>query len=316
MASSQDQIGILLMAYGSPEDLADMPAYLLDVRDGRVPGEELIHEITRRYTAIGGLSPLLERTREQARALETELNNRFRNTRRGVKTYVGMRHWQPRIAGAVEEMAADGIRRAIALVMAPHNSMLSIGKYYQALDLALEGREIEFTRITSWHTHSGFLAALAEKLETGLSLFEEETPYAIFTAHSLPTFILDHGDPYDAQLNETAATLASRFSLAQDRWRFCYQSAGASNVPWLGPQIEQVVAELAEQGQRNLLVVPIGFVCDHVEVLYDIDIGARQLAAAHGARLERTPSLNASTAFIRALADLVTEHLGLEVQEP
>ncbi len=309
MASEMPPTGVLLLAYGSPADLKDMKAYLLDVREGRPPSPELVHEITHRYEQIGGRSPLLDRTNEQARALEAELNQRS-NGQLHFKTYVGMRHWQPRIATAVEQMAADGVQQAVALVMAPHNSSMSVGKYFQALDSALQGQSIAFTRITDWHAWPGFLDAVAEKLTTGLAAFDGRTPYVIFTAHSLPTVILDHDDPYDQQLNETAVLLAKRFGLQAGRWQFCYQSAGASNIPWLGPPIEEVVARLADAGEQDLLVAPIGFVCDHVEVLYDIDIEARQIAAAHGARLERTPSLNSSPTFIRALADLVTKHLG------
>lgn len=297
------------MAYGSPDDLKDMEAYLLDVREGRPPGPELVREITHRYEQIGGRSPLMARTTEQARALAEELNRRHAGDGLAFRAYVGMRHWQPRIAAAVDQMVADGVRRAVALVMAPHNSAMSVGKYYQALDRAMQGYAINLTRITGWHDRAGFLDAVGEKIASGLADYGEITPYVIFTAHSLPAIILERGDPYDAQLNETARQLAARFELADGRWRFCYQSAGASSVPWLGPQIEEVVAQLADAGERDLLVVPIGFVCDHVEVLYDIDIGARQIAAAHGARLERTPSLNSSPTFIGALADLVMDHL-------
>lgn len=308
MSAAPPPVGVLLMAYGSPEDLKDMEAYLLDVREGRPPAPELVQEITHRYEQIGGRSPLLERTTAQARALEKELNHR-RDGGPSFKAYVGMRHWQPRIAAAVEQMAADGVFQAVVLVMAPHNSSMSVGKYFQALDIALEGQSITFARITNWHAWPGFLDAVAEKITIGLSAFEGRTPYVIFTAHSLPTIILERGDPYDQQLNETAGLLAERFGLKEGRWQFCYQSAGASSVPWLGPQIEDVVAQLAEAGEKDLLVAPIGFVCDHVEVLYDIDIGAWQIATARGARLERTPSLNSSSTFIQALADLVTERL-------
>jgi ferrochelatase len=180
------------------------------------------------------------------------------------------------------------------------------------LDEALDGQRIEFTRIQSWHKHPGLLDAIAEKMEIGLAKFGDKIPYVIFTAHSLPAKILEMDDPYDDQLNETARLLAERFELQANQWQFCYQSAGARAIPWLGPQIEEVVAELAKKGEKNLLVVPIGFVCDHVEVLYDIDIDARQIAEQNGARLERSPSLNASLTFVTALADLVQEHLSFD----
>lgn len=312
MTETKETVGLLLMAYGSPEDLSQMEAYLLDVREGRPPSPELIKEISERYRRIGGKSPLLERTREQAEALENELNERLAGKQKTFKAFVGMRHWQPRIFSAVNQMSEAEIHRAVAIVMAPHNSRMSIGKYYQMLDEALDGQKIDFIRIQSWHRHAGLLDAIAEKIEIGLAKFSEDMPYVIFTAHSLPTKILEMGDPYDDQLNETARLLAERFGLRADQWQFCYQSAGARAIPWLGPQIEEVVAELAKKGEKNLLVVPIGFVCDHVEVLYDIDIDARQIAKHYGARLERTPSLNDSPTFVAALADLVQEHLFAE----
>jgi len=268
----------------------------------------LVDEIKERYALIGGRSPLLDITRRQAETLEAELNRAG-----GVcyRAYVGMRHWQPRIKEAVARMAGDGIEQAVALVMAPHYSRMSGGAYFQRLDEALQetGAQVSFTRIESWHDHPGFLAALADKARAALKRFAQDgsavLPKVMFTAHSLPTRILDWGDPYDAQLRQTATLLAGRLGLPAERWLFCYQSAGRSSEPWLGPPIEDVIVELAQAGEKRLLAVPIGFVCDHVEVLYDLDIESRQLAEAHGARLERSESLNASPAFIAALADIV-----------
>ncbi|MEX1247427.1 MAG: ferrochelatase [Anaerolineales bacterium] len=311
MPEKSETIGLLLMAYGSPEDLGQMEAYLLDVREGRAPSPELIEEISERYSMIGGKSPLLERTNEQAKALEGELNKRFANRGKTFKAFVGMRHWQPRIHSAINQMVAAKIHEAVALVMAPHNSRMSIGMYYKRLDEASDGKKINFVRIQSWHNHPGILDAIAEKIEIGLAKFNDNKPYIVFTAHSLPSKVLEMGDPYDDQLNETARILADRFELQANQWQFCYQSAGARAIPWLGPQIEEVIAELAKKGKRNILVVPIGFVCDHVEVLYDIDIRARQIAEQYGARLERSPSLNASPTFVAALADLVQRHLSI-----
>ena len=309
MTPVTETIGVLLMAYGSPEDLNQMEEYLLDVRGGRKPSPELVEEISDRYRKIGGKSPLLERTLEQSKAIEEELNKRHLDSNKSFKTFVGMRHWQPRIQEAVQQMAVEGIKRTVALVMAPHNSMMSIGKYFQALDEVENSADIDFVKIKGWHKHSGLLDAISEKIEIAFQRFEGNHPYVIFTAHSLPTKILEMGDTYADQLNETATLLAKRFSLADDKWQFCYQSAGASAIPWLGPQIEEVVRELAQKNEKKLLVVPIGFVCDHVEVLFDIDIEARQIAEDFGSHLERSPSLNASPTFIAALADLVEDHL-------
>lgn len=318
MSNTQTPIGILLLAYGGPDSLDDVEPYLLDIRGGRPTSPELVEEIRERYALIGGRSPLLEITRQQAQALETHLN-RASDTR--FQAYVGMRHWQPRIKEAVAHMARDGIKQAVALVMAPHYSQMSTGAYFKRLDEAIQDLDvnISFARIKSWHNQPGLIAALTEKATDALARLAGEGdntwPKVIFTAHSLPTRILDWGDPYDAQLRETAGLLAERLNLPPDRWLFCYQSAGRSPEPWLGPQIEQVITELAQAGEKRLLVVPIGFVCDHVEVLYDIDIESRQLAEAHGARLERSQSLNASHTFIAALADLVRHDAKLEGSE-
>jgi ferrochelatase len=306
--SNTDTIGILLMAYGGPDSLEDVEPYLLDIRGGRPTSRELVEEIKERYALIGGRSPLLELTREQAQALEAHLN---REGERRYRTYVGMRHWRPRIKEAVARMAEDGIRRAVALVLAPHYSRMSAGAYFHHLEEAVRelGADVEFARVDSWHAHRGLIEALAEKAEQALARFDGQggagLPKVLFTAHSLPTRILEWGDPYDAQLRETARLLAGRLDLPEDRWLFCYQSAGASSEPWLGPPIEEVIAEQARAGEQRLLVVPIGFVCDHVEILYDIDIESRQLAEQHGVHLERSESLNASPTFIAALAEIV-----------
>lgn len=302
-------IGLLLMAYGSPDSLDDMEAYLLDIRGGRPTSKELVEEIKERYAEIGGRSPLLGITREQATAVETELNRRYADQAIDFRAYVGMRHWEPRIRAAVEEMAADGITQAVAMVMAPHSSRMSTGAYYKSLVAAVSevDHNLDVAWVENWHAHPGLIEAIAEKAEAAQARFEGQVPYVIFTAHSLPARILAQGDPYDEQLNETARLLAQRLGLEPGRWRFSYQSAGQSPEPWLGPQIESVVAQLADAGEENLLVVPIGFVCDHVEVLYDIDIACKEIAAEHGAWLERSHSLNTSPTFINALADIASK---------
>jgi ferrochelatase len=306
---TNETIGILLMAYGSPDNLDEMEAYLLDVRGGRHTPRDLVEEIQERYALIGGRSPLLDLTRQQAGALENELNQRFTNLR--FRAYVGMRHWQPRIQQAVEEMTRDGIRHAVGLVMAPHSSRMSTGAYYANLDQALAATRspIQFVRIESWHDHPGLIKSLAENAANAFQSFAPEHPYVVFTAHSLPVRILKNGDPYANQLIETAQLVANTLKLPENGWRFCFQSAGASEEPWLGPSIEETIPRLAKEGIRNLLVVPVGFVCDHVEILYDLDINARKLAEERGIHFERAQSLNASPAFIKALADLVTAHI-------
>lgn len=313
MQTEKPPIAVLMMAYGSPESVKDMEPYLLDIRGGRATPHSLVEEMSERYLQIGGRSPLLARTREQAEALEAELNRRYAGQGQTFETYLGMRHWDPRIREAVAQMMADGVQQVVALVMAPHSSRMSTGAYFAALEQAMEelGARFEVRRVENWHDHPGLISAIAEKATQALEKFEEP-PFVVFSAHSLPSRILAQGDPYDAQLKETALLLAERLSLKDGRWMFSYQSAGQSPEPWLGPQIEKVVKDLAAAGEKNLLVVPVGFVCDHVEVLYDIDIACREIAAQMGARLERSESLNASPTFIAALADLVAEQVGAQ----
>jgi ferrochelatase len=317
---------ILLLAYGGPDSLDDVEPYVRDIRGGRPTPPEVVAEIRARYAAIGGRSPLLDLTRAQAAALQEAT---------GLRTYVGMRHWQPRIAGAVRQMAADGVRQAVALCMAPHYSELSIGAYYRALDAALAeaGAEIDFHRVLQWGDEPLFLDALADLARVALERFamriancelrNDRSPdsgqsairnpqsailqsvQVLFTAHSLPARIQQSGDPYPDQLLATAEGVAARLGLPRERWRFAYQSAGRSPEPWLGPSLEEALVELAGAGHRSLLVVPVGFVADHVEILYDLDIDARQLAAKHGVRLERSPLPNAEPAFIAALREVI-----------
>jgi ferrochelatase len=300
-----ETIGVLLMAYGGPDSLDDIPAFLLDIRGGRPTSQELIDEITENYRQIGGKSPLLDITRRQAALVEAKLNA---GAPSGIhfKTYIGMRHWTPRIKDAVDQMIADGVRRAVALVLAPHYSGMSIAKYFAKLDEALAAHDQPFTyhAITSYHDHPLYLEALARRVSTGLAPMPADT-LVIFSAHSLPARIIEQGDPYDAQLRETALLVAEKVGLADEQWTFSYQSAGRSPEPWLGPQIQDYAVELAGQGHKSLLSCVVGFVADHVEILFDIDIKAKQAAERAGARLVRVPSLNDDPLFIAALADVV-----------
>lgn len=295
-------IAVLLMAYGGPEALEDVEPFLLDIRGGRPTSRELIDEIRGRYEAIGGRSPLLEITRAQARALEEQL---------GFPVYVGMRHWHPYIRRTVEEIAEAGHERLVALCLAPHYSKMSLGAYFRQLDQALEeaGYDPELIRIDGFHDHPIFLDAVAEKVREGLARFPEGSRVkVIFTAHSLPERIVAEGDPYADQVEETARGVAERIPGLD--WLRCWQSAGASGGPWLGPPLEEVVADLAAAGRRDLLVCPVGFVADHVEVLFDVDVEAKQIAREAGARLERTASFNDDPRFIEALADVVISEVG------
>jgi protoporphyrin/coproporphyrin ferrochelatase len=317
-------IGVLLMAYGSPDSVDELGEYLLDIRGGRPTSEELVDEIKERYRQIGGRSPLLDLTRQQAAALETELNRQFGGSDLEFRTYLGMRHWTPRIRQAVEEMVADGIKTVVPLVMAPHRSRMSTGAYLARLDEACRDLGVQFDlRIPpDWHDHPGLIEALAVHARQAIKAITaddgrfvelaDQHPYVIFSAHSLPARILEAGDPYDSQLRTTAGLLADALNLPADRWEFCYQSAGQSGDQWLGPAIETVIQRLIEAGEKRLVVSVIGFVCDHVEVLYDIDIVCRQLAERQGAALKRSSSLNDSPDFIATLADLVSQAAGLK----
>jgi ferrochelatase len=310
MGVSVETIAVLLMAYGSPENLDDLEPYLLDIRGGRPTSPELVAEIRERYAAIGGRSPLLDLTRTQAAGLQAELNRRKPFPEVEFQTFVGMRHWQPRIRQAVEEISDQGIRTLVGLVMAPHQSTLSSGAYFQRLQEAVDAcdPQTNVLRVESWHDTPGLIAALAQRGAAALAQFEAP-PFVLFTAHSLPARILQQGDPYDTQLRQTAALVAERLQLPEDRWQFCFQSAGQSPEPWLGPSIDETVLDLIQKGEKNILAIPVGFVCDHVEILYDLDVHTRHLAQTWGARFERSESLNASPLFISALADVIIQVL-------
>ena len=296
---------VLLLAYGGPDSLADIPAYLLDIRGGRATPQALIDEISHRYAEIGGFSPLLRITQSAAAQLQA---------RTGLPVYVGMRHWAPWIKDTVAQMAADGVARAVVICMAPHYSSMSIGAYRRKLDEALAqlAQPFEVIFIESWHTQPEFLDAVAANVRATLTRYtpeERDAVLVVFSAHSLPESILQRGDPYDRQLRETAKLLAEKLALPADRWTFSYQSAAKTGVPWLGPQIEEYIVELANAGHKQLIVAPIGFIADHVEVLYDIDIGVQQIAQEHGVRVERPPMLNDSPATVTILAALVAQAL-------
>jgi ferrochelatase len=283
---------VVLMAYGSPSRPEDVLPYLEDVRGGRPVSDEAVEELAERYRRIGGRSPLDDVTEAQRAALEREL---------GVPVFVGMKHWRPRIAEAVESALAGGATRIVGLVLAPHYSRLSVGEYRERLDAAVAGRA-EAVLVESWHDHPGFIDVVADRVRG-------TDAWVVFTAHSLPERILDEGDPYREQLLESSRLVAERASLAQ--WSFAFQSASATGEPWLGPDVLEELDRLHEAGVRKVLVVPIGFVSDHLEILWDLDIEARERAAELGLELERVDSLNDDPGFVRALADLVEEQLAV-----
>jgi len=284
------------MAYGGPGNISEVEPYLMDIRGGRPTRPQLVEEIRARYARIGGRSPILELTRAQASAVGRALGNAFR-------VYVGMRHWHPYIQDVVEEIARAGHRRIVGVAMAPHYSNMSVGAYEKKLLQAADGR-LDVSLIRSWWSQPQFLDAVANRIAQALQRFSRPSAVqVVFTAHSLPEKILASADPYPAELTASATEVAQRARLKD--WRLAYQSAGATPEPWLGPDVEAVLTELAKAGHEAVLLVPIGFVCDHVEILYDIDVECQALAKRLGVQLERTASLNDDPGLVAAVADVV-----------
>ncbi len=297
---------VLMLAYGSPDSVDGMEYYLSDIRGGRPMSKEFVEEFRHRYSLIGGKSPLTELTYEQAKKTGEELQKRGYDW----PVFVGMRHWSPWIKDAVGQMYVNGLEEAVAIVMAPHYSKMSIGKYWAKVNEAQEalGSNIKFTLVDSWYQQPKFLQAVENHIRAGLEKFSPEVRAKVkivFTAHSLPARLIKMGDSYDDQLKDNARLVADR--LGDVDWMFSYQSAAETGEPWLGPQIEEVVVDLAKAGYRHMLVAPIGFVCDHVEILYDIDIEAKQIAEEHGIQLERIESMNSTPLFIEAVTDAILE---------
>ena len=286
-------VAIILMAYGSPERLADVPAYYADIRGGRPIRPELLDDLVERYRRldIESGSPLNAVTEETRAALQAEL---------GIPVFTGMKHWTPRIAAAADAALAAGARTVVGLVLAPHYSRLSIAGYRAQLEEALAGRA-ELVFVESWHDDDGLVDFLAGRVRG-------TDAHVVFTAHSLPARILDDGDPYQEQLLETAAAIAERAALGD--WSFSYQSESATGEPWLGPDILDHLEDLYGRGVRDVLVCPIGFVSDHLEIRWDIDTEAQEKAAELGMQLDRIEMPNADPAFVRVLAGIVRRELG------
>jgi len=284
---------VVLMAYGSPERLADVPAYYADIRGGRPIRPELLDDLVDRYRRLGieHGSPLNAITEETRAALERELGD--------VPVFTGMKHWTPRIADAAGRALETGAETVVGLVLAPHYSELSVAGYRQQLADVLAGRA-ELAFVDSWHDDPGFVDLLADRVR-GTSA------HVVFTAHSLPARILETGDPYKDQLLETARLVAERAGLAD--WSFSFQSESPTGEPWLGPDILDHLEELHGRGVGNVLVCPVGFVADHLEIRWDLDHEAREKAAGLGMRFERIEMPNADPAFIDVLAGLVRRTL-------
>ena len=301
-AEAAPPTGVLVMAYGTPATPDDVEAYYTHVRRGRPPTPELLHDLRARYEAIGGTSPLLELTRAQAAGLAAALGA-------GWAVELGMKHAPPFVEDGITRLAERGVRRVVGLVLAPHYSALSVGEYAAraAAAAAIADEGIELTMIDSWHLAPGYLELLAARVLSALGLLlvtDAGAVEVVFTAHSLPERILETGDPYPDQLRETAAAVVARAGLG--RWSIAWQSAGRTPEPWIGPDLLSHLAERAEVGVEGVVVCPAGFVSDHLEILYDLDVEARQVAERLGLAFARTESPNDDPAFCATLAQVVT----------
>ena len=296
---------VLVMAYGTPRGLDDVERYYTDIRHGRPPPPDLLRELTARYEAIGGRSPLYEITEAQRVGLEHRLD--------GVRTYLGQTHAPPAIPDAVRAMAADDVESVVGLVLAPHFSNMSIGDYRRRVMRAMadSGWEVPLTVVESWHLEPGYISFLVRRVTdalTKLSAPARASAVVVFTAHSLPAKILASGDPYAAQLQETAGAVAGAAGL--DHYTIGWQSAGRTADPWIGPDVLDVLERLAGEGARGVVVCPCGFVSDHLEVLYDVDVECVQKASQLGIELVRTESPNDDPEFLDVLATVVGRELG------
>ena len=290
MTSKPQPQGVLLLAHGAPERLEDVESYLSFVRGGRPGSPKILEEVRSRYESIGGSSPLLAWTRAQAEALQRAL---------GMPVFYGMRNWHPFIRETMDSIRASGVERLAAIALAPQYSELSVGLYIRRTEEAAReaGVTAEIVWAKSYHKEPRLIEAFAERLA---QVWKGQK--VLFTAHSLPEKILAAGDPYDAECRATAAAVAARAGVAD--YDFAYQSQGFTDDKWLGPKVESCLDRYAAEGIREIVLDPIGFVCDHVEILYDIDVLFRQYAAARSISLVRPESLNGSATFTAALAEV------------
>ena len=307
--------GVLLMAYGTPRNLGEVEAYYRDIRGGREPGPEAVASLTERYRRVGGKTPLLEITQRIADRLQAHLNQQTADDSWSV--FIGMKHWHPYIAEAINRIGEREISELVALPLAPHYSMLSIGGYEQLVSQALETLDNPpaTTSVQSWHASPGYVRLIARRIKDALRRIEANAAEVevIFSAHSLPARIVNSGDPYPDELITSAAAVAQEAGVKS--WRFAYQSAGKTPTPWLGPDILETIETIAGEGGTHILSVPFGFVCDHLEILYDIDVEAIERAAELGVKLSRIEMPNDDPEFIEVLHDLVVSGTGARTSE-
>lgn len=296
---------LLVMAYGTPHSLDEVEAYYTDIRRGRPPTPEQLNDLIRRYEAIGGVSPLNDITVSEGEGIAKWVNQ---NGWRPCQLYLGMKHTHPFIREAVHQIANDGLTDVVSLVLAPHYSTMSVGTYQKNADEAAASLEhpLRFLHVNQWHLQPRFLNVLQTRVQEALAACQHpEQALVVFTAHSLPERILAVQDPYPTQIRETGQAVAEALNLKHVD--FAWQSAGRTPEPWLGPDILDYLPIAAERGFTEVVICPCGFVSDHLEVLYDIDIEAQQLVKSLGIRLIRTRSLNADPEFLTALAEAVLE---------
>jgi protoporphyrin/coproporphyrin ferrochelatase len=296
--------GVLLLAHGAPDRLGDIPEFLMNVRGGRPLPASAVEEIIKRYASIGGGSPLLEITVRQALGLTKLL---------GLPVYFGMRNWKPYIEDALRRLNKIQVTRVVAVCLTPQNSRTSIGLYRAHLEKAVEkvAPELQVEFVESWHDHPGLVAAFREKAAAALARIEAEAGQpvpVVFTAHSVPVKTVEEGDPYERQVKETARLVAEAMGLSG--YAVAFQSRGMTPEPWIGPSVETQIDALAAEGRRHVLLAPIGFVSDHVEILYDIDVVFRDHGMKKGVSVTRSESLNDSPLLIRALASIVSNRIG------
>lgn len=296
--TNTSRTAVLLLAHGSPDRAEDVPEFLQQITQGRALPPQVVDEVKHRYTLIGA-SPLTCWTMHQRDALSRELN---------LPVYAGMRNWKPFVADVTREMTDAGIDRAVVICMAPHNSRTSVGLYRSALN----GVPFNVDFIENWHDHPLLIKAFAEKLTAAWKRASGQAGPRIpiiFTAHSVPVRTITEGDPYAVQAKETAEFVAKQANLSAEDWTFAFQSQGMSGGAWLGPTVEETIRALKEKGHGSVFLQPIGFLCDHVEILYDIDIAFKQFADNSGMSLFRAESLNGSPLLTAALADIARSRL-------
>lgn len=307
------KIGVLVMSYGTPKSLDDIEAYYTHIRRGKQPSADQLKELTERYEAIvGGVFPLRENTDRQVEALQAALNADKSNEDVEFVCYQGLKHAFPFIEDGVEAMAKDGITKAIGVVLAPHYSIMSVGGYIKRAQEKAEACNVNMGFVESYHLHPELIDVLSRRVSAKLDQFEEagaarDEIRVLFSAHSLPERILAMGDPYQDQLLETSKAVADKAGVSS--WQFTWQSAGRTAEPWLGPDILDTLQQLSKEQVEYILVAPIGFVSDHLEVLYDLDIEATAVAAELDMRLMRIESLNSDPAYMSVLSDVVRTRL-------